>query len=324
MKAVLCTRHGAPYDLEIADIPEPTAGPGEAVVRVHAAGLNFFDTLIIAGKYQHRPPFPFSPASEFAGEVESVGYGVPSLLPGDLVVGSIGWGAAREKIAVPADRLTKLPPGADLDRAAGLSVTYGTALYALKTRAELDSGETLAVLGAAGGSGLAAVEIGKLIGARVIACASSDDKVMFARQHGADASVNYERDDLKEALRGLTRGEGVDVVFDPVGGAQAELAMRALRWSGRYLVVGFAAGNMPNLPMNLVLLRSLDILGVYWGGWAQRYPAGYRANMAQIVQWFAGGTLSAHVDGVYPLEQAAHALHLIAGRKAMGKLVLRP
>jgi NADPH:quinone reductase len=324
MKAVLCTRYGGPDDLEVAEIPEPTAGPGEVVVRVHAAGLNFFDTLIIAGKYQHKPAFPFSPAAEFSGEVESIGFGVPWLVPGDLVVGSIGWGAAREKVAVSADRLTKLPRSADLDRVAGLCVTYGTSLYALKDRAELERGETLAVLGAAGGTGLAAVELGKLMGARVIACASSDDKVAFARRHGADDGVNYERDNLKDALRGLTGGEGVDVVYDPIGGAQAELALRALRWSGRFLVVGFAAGDMPKPAMNLVLLRSLDILGVYWGAWAKRHPAAERANLAQLVHWFADGHLSAAVHGAYPLADAAQALHLIAGRKAMGKVILRP
>jgi NADPH:quinone reductase len=324
MKAVLCTRLGGPDDLEIADLPEPTPGPGEVLVRVHAAGLNFFDTLIIAGKYQHKPALPFSPASEFAGEVESVGHGVASLAPGDRVVGSMGWGAAREKIVVAADRVTILPPGADLDRAAGLTVTYGTSFYALKDRAALAAGETLAVLGAAGGTGLAAVELGKLMGARVIACASSDDKVAFARKHGADEGFNYAGGDLKEALRRLTGGEGVDVVYDPVGGPEAELALRALRWGGRHLVVGFAAGEMPKAPMNLVLLRSLDIRGVYWGGWVQRHPAANRANMAEIVRWFADGKLSAYIHGVYPLDDAALALKLIAERKVMGKVILRP
>jgi len=240
------------------------------------------------------------------------------------VVGSIRWGAARAKVAAPADLLTKLPEGVDLDRAAGLTVTYGTSLYALKNRAGLEGGETLAVLGAAGGTGLAAVELGKLLGARVIACASSDDKVDLARRHGADAGVNYARDDLKVALRALTRDEGVHVVYDPIGGAQGELAMRALRWAGRYLVVGFAAGDMPKFAINLVLLKSLDILGVYWGAWSERHPAASRANMAQIVRWFADGHLSAHVHAAYPLEQAAQALRLIAERKAMGKVILKP
>ncbi len=267
MKALLCTRYGTPDELELADIAEPTPAPGEAVVRIKAAALNFFDTLIIAGKYQHKPAFPFSPGAEFAGEVESVGAGVTGFSPGDRVIGNIGWGAAREKVVVAADQLVVMPAGLDFDRAAGLTVTYGTSLYALKDRAKLKAGETLAVLGAAGGTGLSAVEIGKLMGARVIACASSDEKLAFARQHGADAGVNYAATDLKDALRELTDGKGVDVVYDPIGGAQAEAALRGMDWGGRFLVIGFAAGDMPKLPLNLVLLRSYDVLGVYWGAW---------------------------------------------------------
>lgn len=324
MKAVLCTRYGGPDDLELADLPDPVAGAGEVVVRVAAAGLNFFDTLIIAGKYQLKPAFPFSPASEFAGEIESVGVDVIGLAPGDLVVGSIGHGAAREKLVAPVERLAKLPPGADLARAAGLTVTYGTTLHALQDRGGLAAGDTLAVLGAAGGTGLAAIEIGKLLGARVIACASNDDKLDFARRHGADALVNYAHDDLKDALRQASGGEGVDVVYDPIGGAQAEAALRAMRWGGRFLVVGFAAGELPNLPMNIVLLKSLDVLGIYWGGWAQRNPAAYRAEMAQIVRWFADDRLSAHVHAALPLAETAQAIKLIAERKVMGKVIVKP
>jgi len=324
MKALLCTRYGTPDELELADIAEPTAGPGEAVVRVKAAALNFFDTLIIAGKYQHKPAFPFSPAAEFAGEVESVGTGVVGLAPGDRVSGNIGWGAAREKVVVAADRLVALPAAVDFDRAAGLTVTYGTTLYALKDRAKLKPGETLAVLGAAGGTGLAAVEIGKLMGAQVIACASSDEKLAFARGHGADAGVNYAATDLKDALRQLTGGKGVNVVYDPIGGAQAEAALRGMDWGGRFLVIGFAAGDMPKLPLNLILLRSYDVLGVYWGAWIERDPAGHRANMAQILAWCADGKLSSHVQAVYPLAEAAAALKAIAARQVMGKVILRP
>ena len=231
MKALLCTRYGGPDDLELRDLPAPVVGAGEAVVRVKAAALNFFDTLIIAGKYQVKPPLPFSPAAEFAGEVESVGAGVGAFVAGDRVMGSIGWGAAREQIVIAADRLTKLPAELDFDRAAGLTVTYGTSLHALKDRAALKSGDTLAVLGAAGGTGLSAVEIGRLMGARVIACASSEDKIAFARAHGADAGVNYASEDLKAALRDLTGGKGVDVVYDPIGGAQGEAAICAA-WTG--------------------------------------------------------------------------------------------
>ena len=324
MKALLCTRLCTPDELELADLPEPTPGPGEAVVRVRAAALNFFDTLIIAGKYQHKPPLPFSPAAEFAGEVESVGAGVADLAPGDRVLANIGWGAAREKVAVAADQLVPLPEGLDFDRAAGLSVTYGTTLYALKDRARLKNGETLAVLGAAGGTGLSAVEVGKLMGARVIACASSDDKLAFARQHGADDGVNYATGDLKEGLRALTGGKGVDVVYDPIGGTQGEAALRGMDWGGRFLVIGFAAGDMPKLPLNLVLLRSYDVLGVYWGAWTLRNPQGHRDNMRQILDWCAQGKLSSHVHAVYPLSEAAAALKAIAARQVMGKVILRP
>jgi NADPH2:quinone reductase len=324
MKALLCTHYGTPDDLELADLADPAPEPGEALVRVKAVALNFFDTLIIAGKYQHKPPFPFSPGAEFAGEVESVGEGVTGFSPGDRVIGNIGWGAAREKVAVAVDKLVAVPAGVDFDHAAGLTVTYGTTMYALNNRAKLRPGETIAVLGAAGGTGLSAVELGKLMGARVIACASSDEKVAFARKHGADDGVNYAASDLKDALRALTGGKGVDVVYDPIGGTQGEAALRGMDWGGRYLVIGFAAGDMPKLPLNLVLLRSYDVLGVYWGAWTLREPQGHRANMAQILDWCAQGKLSSHVHAVYPLEQAPAAFKAIAARQVMGKAILRP
>ena len=323
MKAVLCTRYGGPDDLELADVPDPIAGDGQAVVRVAAAALNFFDTLIIAGKYQTKPSFPFSPAAEFAGVVESVGAGVSALAPGDRVVGFMGYGAARERVCVDAVRLTKLPTGVDIERAAGLIVTYATTYYALKDRAGLKVGETLAVLGASGGTGLAAVELGKLMGARVIACASSDDKLAFAREHGADEVINYARDDLKDGLRKLTGGKGADVIYDPVGGPFAEQALRSIAWEGRFLVVGFAAGDIPKLPLNLVLLKSCDVRGVFWGAFTERDPAANRANIAELVRWCAAGKLSAHVHAAFPLEKTAEALKLLAERKAMGKVILR-
>jgi len=324
MKAILCTHFGTPDDLELADIAAPVAGPGEAVVRVKAAALNFFDLLIIAGKYQHKPPFPFSPASEFAGVVESVGAGVTDVAPGDRVSGAMGAGAAREALAITTQRLVKLPKELDFERAAGLTVTYATTLYALRNRAALKSGETLVVLGASGGTGLAAIEIGKIMGARVIACASSEEKLAFARSHGADETVNYATEDLRVALKRLGGERGVDVVYDPVGGPYAEPAVRALGWEGRYLVIGFAAGEIPKLPLNLVLLKSCDIRGVLWGGWTMREPQGQRALMTDIVRWCAEGKLSAHVHAVYPLAETAAALKAIAERKVMGKIVLRP
>jgi NADPH:quinone reductase len=324
MKAVLCTHFGPPNELELADIPPPKAAAGEAVVRVKAAALNFFDTLIIAGKYQHKPPFPFSPASEFAGIVESVGNGVTGIAVGDRVVGNMSWGAAREAVAIDAHQLAKLPEALDFERAAGLTVTYGTTLYALRERAQIKPGESLVVLGASGGTGLAAIELGKMMGARVIACASSDEKLAFARTHGADETVNYGRENLREALKRLGGEHGIDVVYDPVGGPYAEPAVRSLAWLGRYLVVGFAAGEIPKIPLNLTLLKSCDIRGVFWGAWTKREPQLQRALMTDLARWCAEGKLSAHVHAVYPLSEITAALNAIADRKVMGKIVLRP
>ena len=324
MKALLCTRPGGPDDLILGDLPDPVAGPGQAVVRVEAVALNFFDLLIIAGQYQYKPDFPFSPGAEFAGRVESVGPGVAGFAVGDRVIGYCGWGAAREKIAVDADKLIKMPAGLDADRAAGLIVTYGTSYYALKDRAGLKRGETLAVLGATGGTGLAAVELGKLMGARVIACASSNDKLAFAKEHGADDGVNYASGDLRDGLKRLGGDHGIDVVYDPIGDRYAEPALRSLAWYGRYLVVGFAAGQIPKLPLNLVLLKGCDVRGVFWGSWTQREPAAHRANTADLLRWCAEGKLSAHVHAAYPLTEGARALKDIAERKVMGKVVLRP
>ena len=293
------------------------------MVRVAAAALNFFDMLIIAGKYQYKPAFPFSPGAEFAGTVESLGPGVTGFAVGDRVTGYARYGAAREKLAIAVNRLTKLPDDLDFDRAAGLSVTYGTSYYALKNRAGLKRGETLAVLGASGGVGLAAVELGKLMGARVIACASSDDKLAFTRRHGADETVNYATSDLRDALKTLGGEHGIDVIYDPVGGSYAEAALRSIAWEGRYLVVGFAAGEIPKLPLNLALLKSCDIRGVFWGSWTEREPDEHRANMADLVRWCAEGKLSAHVHATYPLADAARALNDIAARKVMGKAILR-
>ena len=324
MKALLCTRYGTPDDLELADIAEPTAGPGEAVVKIHAAALNFFDTLIIAGKYQFKPAPPFSPAAEFAGTVESLGAGVSAFKPGDRVLGYMTYGAARERVAVSAGKLVKIPDALDFDRAAGLCITYGTTLHALKDRARLKSGESLAVLGASGGVGLAAIELGKIMGARVIACASSDEKLAFARKHGADEAINYASDDLKEALRRVTDGRGADVIYDPVGGSYTEPALRSIAWQGRFLVVGFAAGYIPKLPLNLVLLKGCDVLGVFWGGFIERDPEGHRANTQQLVDWCVQGKISSHVHATYPLADGRAALKAIAARQVMGKVILRP
>jgi NADPH:quinone reductase len=324
VKAILCTRHGGPDDLVLADIPDPVAGPGEAVARVEAVGLNFYDTLIIAGKYQRQPPFPFSPGGEFAGVVESVGEGVATLKPGDRVIGYVAYGAARERLVAPADRLAKLTADLDVTKAAGLAVTYGTAYHALIDRARLKAGETLAVLGAAGGVGLATVELGKLMGARVVACASSDEKLGFARAQGADETVNYAGEDLRDALKRIGGQHGIDVIFDPVGGAFSEAALRAIAWQGRHLVVGFAAGAIPKLPLNLTLLKGCDVLGIFFGEWVRREPERFRAAIAELAGWAAAGRLSCHVHHVYPLAETAQALKALTGREAMGKVIVRP
>jgi NADPH2:quinone reductase len=308
----------------LADIPDPVAGAGEVVAKVAAVGLNFFDTLIIAGKYQTKPPFPFSPGGEFAGVVESVGPGVDEFAPGDRVMGYTNFNAARERTAVAASQIVKVPAGLDFERAAALTITYGTAYYGLKYRAMLRPQETLAVLGASGGVGLAAVELGREMGARVIACASSDDKLAFARAHGAHEVVNYERDDLREALKELGGEHGVDVVFDPVGGRYSEPALRSLAWEGRHLVVGFAAGEIPKLPLNLVLLKGCAVLGVFWGQWVRLDKDDYKAAIAALADWCAAGKLSCHIQKVYSLAQAPEALKALAERRVMGKLLLRP
>jgi NADPH:quinone reductase len=324
VKAVLCQRFGPPDELVVADIPDPVASAGEVVAKVAAVGLNFFDTLIIAGKYQTKPPFPFSPGGEFAGVVESVGPGVDEFAPGDRVMGYTNFNAARERTAVAASQIVKVPAGLDLERAAALTITYGTAYYGLKYRAMLRPQETLAVLGASGGVGLAAVELGREMGARVIACASSDDKLAFARAHGAHEVVNYERDDLREALKGLGGEHGVDVVFDPVGGRYSEPALRSLAWEGRHLVVGFAAGEIPKLPLNLVLLKGCAVLGVFWGQWVRLDKDDYKAAIATLADWCAAGKLSCHIQKVYSLAETPQALKALAERRVMGKLLLRP
>jgi NADPH2:quinone reductase len=324
MKAVLCHAYGTADDLRLQDLPEPQAGTGEVVVKIAAAALNFFDTLLIAGKYQVKPDFPFSPAAEFAGIVHSIGAGVTGWKPGDRVMSYSAYGAAREFYLTKASRLVRVPDNLDLDRAAGLSVTYGTTIHALKDRAMLKQGETLAVLGAAGGTGLAAIEIGKLMGARVIACASSEDKCAFAKQHGADETINYASSDLRSELKRLGGAHGIDVIYDPVGGAYAEPAIRSMAWKGRYLVIGFAAGEIPKIPLNLPLLKGCDIVGVHWGAFVNHEPEQQAREMAEIVRWCADGKLSAHVHAVYPLSETAQALKDIAARKIMGKAILKP
>lgn len=322
MKAALCKSLDGPASVVIEDVAEPAAGPGEVVVSVKAAALNFFDTLITRGKYQAKPALPFSPSGEIAGVVESLGPGVTAVKAGDRVAVYVGWGGAREKAVVPASAAIPIPAGVTDAVASGISVTYGTAIHGLKDRADLKPGETVAVLGASGGAGLAAVEIAKLMGARVIAAASSAEKLEVCRAHGSDEVVNYDEADLKETLRGLTAGRGVDVVYDCVGDRYAEPSVRALAWKGRYLVVGFAAGEIPKLPLNLLLLRGASAVGVFWGESVKRDPAGHRANMVQVMSWIASGALSPRIHGTFPLARINDALGVIDRREAVGKVVV--
>jgi NADPH2:quinone reductase len=310
--------------LSLVDLPDPAPAAGEVVVDIAFAALNFFDTLIIQGRYQVKPELPFSPAAEFSGVVSAVGGGVTAFRIGDRVCGHCGFGAAREKIAVAAERLVKVPDGLALEQAAGLLVTYGTTLNALQDRAKIQPGETLAVLGASGGVGLAAIELGKILGARVIACASSPEKLAFCKQHGADELLDYSKEDLKERLRALTNGEGADVIYDPVGGKYAEPAVRATAWEGRYLVIGFAAGEIPKIPLNLLLLRGSAALGVSWGQYTRRDPERFRAQIGEMLGWVKSGKLSPHIDHIFPLTEVTDAFAAISGRKVMGKVLLKP
>ncbi|KQT46675.1 NADPH:quinone oxidoreductase [Methylobacterium sp. Leaf456] len=322
MKALMCTRLGGPEDLAVEDVADPDPGPGEALVRVRVAALNFFDTLIIAGKYQVKPELPFSPGGEACGIVEALGEGAEGFAVGDRVMVHLSHGTARERIAVPVARLARVPDGVSDEVAAGLSITYGTTLHALVDRARIRPGETLVVLGASGGVGLAAVELGKLLGARVIAGASSPEKLEVARAHGADDLIDYKADNLREALRRLAP-EGVDVVYDAVGGDLAEPAMRALAWKGRFLVIGFAAGEIPKFRLNVIMLKGIDVQGVHWGAFVEREPALHQKNQTQLLAWAAEGKLTVKVHGVYPLDAYAEALGILKRREASGKVILK-
>jgi NADPH:quinone reductase len=323
MKAALCKSLDGPDSVVIEEIDDPVPGEGEVLVRVRAAALNFFDALILRGKYQFKPALPFSPGSEAAGDIEKVGPGVKGFKAGDRVIcyGFTG-GAVREKLVAKIDTLIPLPTKVGYDTGAGVTVTYGTGYYGLKDRGQLKAGETLAVLGASGGAGLAAVELGRRMGAKVIACASTTEKLAVCKQHGAEVLINYETEDLKEALRKATGGKGVDVVYDCVGDKYAEPAIRAMAWNGRFLVIGFAAGQIPKIPLNLTLLKSCDIRGVFWGESLKREPDANRENMAQVLSWLADGSLKLHIGATYPMARIVDALKAFEARAVTGKLII--
>ena len=322
MKALICPSLGPAENLVVTEVEAPRPGDGEALVEIAYAGLNFFDTLIIEGKYQVKPTPPFSPGGEFSGRVVALGPGAQGFEVGDRVMGVCSYGAAAEQIAIPTTRLVKIPDGLALDKAAGLSVTYGTSMHALKQRAEMKAGETLFVLGASGGVGLAAVEIGKAMGARVIAGASSEEKLAFTRRYGAADTINTAGDDMRARLKELAP-KGVDVVYDPVGGPLTEAALRSLAWKGRLLVIGFASGEIPRPPLNIPLLKGCDIRGVYWGEFIAREPEAHRENVAQLMEWAKSGVLSVHVHATYPLEEYRKAFDAIAKRQVLGKTLLQ-
>ena len=322
MKAVLCTAYGPPENLVLGDVEPLRPGRGQVVVSVKACGVNFPDTLIIQGLYQFKPSPPFSPGSEVAGIVKEVGAGVESVKPGDRVIAFSAYGGFAEEVLAEADGLIPMPAALDFDTAASFVMTYGTGIHALKDRAHLRPGETLLVLGAAGGIGLAAVEIGKTMGAQVIAAASSSEKLAICRQHGADDTINYSTEDVKERVKALTGGHGVDVIVDPVGGAYSESALRSMAWNGRFLIIGFTSGDIPRIPLNVPLLKGCSIVGVFWGSFAVRDPQHNQENLRDLLGWIQAGKLNPRISARYPLERAADALNDILQRKVTGKTVL--
>lgn len=324
MRALLCKKFGPPESLVLEEIEAPTPGENQVVIRVHAAGVNFPDALIIQNLYQFKPPLPFSPGGECAGVIEAVGSGVTQVKPGDRVLALTGHGAFAEQVLVDAKALVPLPPDVDFVTAAAFMMTYATSYHALQDRGALKAGETLLVLGASGGVGLAAIEIGKALGATVIAAASSQEKLSICQDHGADLLLNYTKEDLKERVKELTKGKGVDVVYDPVGGDYTEAALRSCAWRGRLLVVGFANGQIPKLPANLTLLKGCSIVGVFWGDYARREPKSNAAALQTLFTWRKEGKLRPHIFGVYPLERGAEAIRALMNRSVSGKLVITP
>lgn len=322
MKAVLCEAFGPAENLALAEVASPELKPGHVIVDIQSCALNFPDVLMVEGKYQSLPPFPFTPGGEFAGTVSQVAPDVSQWQVGDGVFAACGHGAMAEQISVAAGALRAKPQGMSFAKASGISTTYGTSYYALKQRADLQPGETLLVLGAAGGVGLAAVELGKAMGARVIAAASSPEKLEVARQAGADDLIDYSDGELKEKVKALTEGRGADVIYDPVGGPLFDQCMRCINWNGRVLVVGFVGGDIPKVPTNLVLLKNCQVVGVFYGAFSARFPADNEQNFAELIEMFAVGKLHAVVGAEYPLTDYVEALNCLSQRRAVGKIVV--
>lgn len=322
MKAIICAAFAPIEALKYGDFAQPRAEPGEVVIDVAAAGVNYPDVLIVQGKYQTKPALPFVPGSEAAGVVSALGEGVTNLCVGERVIAFTGSGAFAQQVRVPALQVWPVPDSVDLEVAAGISITYGTSYHALKDRAGLKQGETLLVLGAGGGVGLTAVELGKRMGARVMAAASSADKLALAAGQGADHLINYAEEDLRERLKQLTDGKGVDVIYDPVGGPMNLVAVKSLAWGGRLLIVGFAGGEISSIPANLLLLKSASAMGVLWGNSVRADPVSQGENMRQILRWMKEGTLKPVIDRRFALPDAVAALDHLAQRKVKGKVLL--
>ena len=324
MKAVICRAFGPLTDLTLEDVEAPAVEAGNVVIDVRACGLNFYDGLAVEGKYQTKPPFPFSPGGEVAGTVAAVGDGVSGLSVGQRVLAFTGFGGFAEQVAADAIRVVPIPESMDYAVAAGFLIAYATSYHALKDRAAIREGETLLVLGAAGGVGLAAVELGKALGARVIAAASSEEKLALCREHGADETINYANGDLREQVKALTSGKGADVVYDPVGGKLGETAVKCLATLGRFLVIGFASGDIPQLAFNQLLLKQVSVMGVLWGAWAKANPALDAANLKELLTLHAKGRIRPHISETYPMDQYLTALNRVMERHAKGKVVLLP
>ena len=323
MKAIVCKRFGPIGDLAYQEFNDPVIRPGAAIVRVTAAGVNFPDGLMVQGQYQMTPEFPFVPGTEMMGVVESVGDGVTKVKPGDRVAGYCGIGGYAEKVVMPSVDLSVLPDFVPDLEAAGLTTAHATAHHALKQRAQLRAGETLLVTGASGGTGLAAVQIGKAMGATVIAACSSHVKLDIAQANGADLLINYNDCDLKAELKRVTEGKGVDVAYDVVGGDVFDVLSRSMAWNGRLLVIGFASGRIPELPINLALVKGYSLVGVFWGTFTQKQPDAYEENMSELFNWYATGKIKVEVDQVFPLDEAVEALQKVANREVKGKIVLK-
>ncbi|MAQ56385.1 MAG: hypothetical protein CMM82_05820 [Rhodospirillales bacterium] len=322
MKAILCKEWGDPDTLVLGDVTSPSPGPGEVKVRLRAAGVNYADIVLIRGQYQEKPSLPFSPGLEGAGEIMSVGEGVTTFSPGDSVMAVTGNGAFAEEVVASVNSVFPIPVGMDYITAAGFPVAYGTSHIALTDRADIKKGQTLLVLGAAGGVGLTAVECGKALGANVIAAASTKEKLEIAKKHGAHHLINYVDEDLRASVRKITEGRGVDIVYDPVGGELSKIAMRSMNPLGRLLIIGFAAGDIPNFPANYLLVKNISVVGVYWGWYRTNRPEIFKKSFENLAIWYAKGHLKPHISEVFPLEQVPKALGLLESRQATGRIVI--